>query len=352
MSRKESIVINWPRAYKVFDTLIKALRNRNYPYNQSTGPHVDKNLPRTMPRVGVEHALFLFCTCYYMRGTINSETALIALSRVYDSDADLFVPKFITEASEKDSLELSLRLSQALAEQSLNYKLEETIGFWIKNSAKLHRYWDGDPRKLFENINSYEDIYDRIIRKGKFDPTNPNGFLCFQKKMASMIAFFLADSGIIPEFMFPVPIDFHAYRVLLATGILTLTGKGNRITKNHVLEELGDKARKVTLQYCTKRGVSPLRLCDCTWILSRTICAKYPGNDSSIGERQGRSTKVTPKMPDWGRGAHIKRYIKSCHMCPINKWCQNAVPSATYYQNGHLVIIPKEKHGTPMLLFN
>jgi len=79
----------------VLNRLMAAFNNGQYPYNQpwARAPQIPENLPKNLILGSSEHAVFLFCLCYHMRGGIDSETATKSLAKLYDARPEIFIPE-------------------------------------------------------------------------------------------------------------------------------------------------------------------------------------------------------------------------------------------------------------------
>jgi hypothetical protein len=94
--------------------------------------------------------------------------------------------------------------------------------------------------------------------------------------------------------------------------------------------------RQLLLMYCHQRQVSPNEFCEATWILSRTLCEKHPGNKVWIdGPRAGRQTLLRLNTYSWGENERA-RYHDGCGQCPIQLTCRRLVPSTHYYISGDI----------------
>lgn len=325
--------IDREQAERVFSRLLKALRGRQPPYDRAKPPQEKENLPETLSWGGRAHAIFLFCSCYWMRGGIKSETAIRSLGKVFTEAPELFNPADFDGNIYKEE-----EVQEIFCRAGLGFHVEEIVRFWLVNFRKLERFWGGDPCNLYSEVSDYEVLCDRVIhdRNKPHREDNPQGFFGFREKMVSMLTYFLADAGFVDPFVFPVPVDFHVMRVLVSNEILILDGE--RIP----VEEVAVKARELTLNYCRETGTSPLELCNALWLLSSSSCNQNPANQSQeIGERVGRGTKVSSREVEWSE-ALTRTYWRTCGSCPLGErgidTCQHAVPSAVYYVNGEIRI--------------
>jgi len=323
------------RAKEIFDRLVVAYSTMEYPFNlpEAIPPQTRQNLPPTLMWGSREHALFLFVSCYWMRGGIRSDEAIRRLTRIYLSCPEIFLPEFISDMhdTELPALAAFLRLFR------LGFNADEIAGAWKKNFLKIFRKWNSDPRKIFDGISTYEEACDRIQKK-----KNKNGFHGFQEKMVSMITYFFMDAEIIDRWHFPIPVDFHVLRTVFAHEIVVADpseANGNGFYTKAVLAAV----RELFHSYCVENNVDPLILCNAVWLHSGLMCNQHPGNQTNEGEHEGRKTTLTP-VPKWSQ-AQSRTYDRVCAVCVIRKTCVWCVPSAEYYVAGKLVL--RERRESP-----
>ncbi|MEI6379121.1 MAG: hypothetical protein WCO55_05665 [Candidatus Falkowbacteria bacterium] len=332
------IIINWDIAEKVFGKLIQLLRAGAPPYDKAQLPHIKENLPKNI-KTDTELACFLFCSCYYMRGGINSLQAILTLSPIYQKYPLIFRPDYFRR-EKFEGHQAAIR--KLFVGTSLNYGAEATAGFWVKNFRKLDYFWHGNPLMLFDGLDGdYSLLYHRIVNQGKFNPDKPNGFLGFQEKMASMLSYFLVDTGLVKPLMIPVPVDFHVMRMMVEHNIIQIdqADYGKNIWRNGFISAL----REVSLVYCERHKIEPVELCNALWLYSRSCCKDSPGNVGYMDEYRGRQTAINyPAGASW-RTDKTQRYYNVCGSCPVKTTCIHDVPSAHYYKRHELICKPKEK---------
>src|ERR1035437_8601460 len=113
-----------------------------------------------------------------------------------------------------------------------------------------------------------------------------------------MYTYCLEDAGIIQPFMYPVPVDFHILRVLVAHSALygSEMYPGVRLS----VDKLSKAARALTTKYCVETGTKSLDLANALWHLSREFCRESPSNASSVSrEYKGRRTNIEVKDVLW-----------------------------------------------------
>lgn len=315
----------------VLNRLMSAFDNGQYPFDKlwARTPQIPENMPKNLILSSREHALFLFCLCYYMRGLIDSITAIKLLAKLYENEPDIFIPE---KAAQKNPREITELLKAA----GLGVRSEEIGRFWIENFKMLIRHWNGNPIKLLEGVKTYEEACERIknksIKKNRLENQN-SGFFGFQEKMVSMLIYFLVDAGFVDPFHFPPPVDFHVLRIMFSHEILILDDDEN----GSGYKKITDRARELLSCYILKHGICPLKMCEGMWIISRTLCEQHPGNSSNMGKRRGRKTEIKPILITWNK-SQKNSYFRSCGFCPIEETCKYNIPSANYYNQGKITI--------------
>jgi hypothetical protein len=283
-------------------------------------------MPETLPLGGVEHAMFLWSSCYYMRGGIKSVDAFKMLARVYDDAPWLFNT---TMAGFADPA----AVGNTLQSFGLGLQHEQIGHFWVENAKRMQRLYEGDPRNIFNDVTSYKESLDLIQNRGK-----GQGFLGFQEKMVSMITYFLMDQDLIEPYVFPLPVDIHVMRVSIATEMLKFDGYAE--DDNLLSQEALDTARELYYRYALDHHINPLRLSDAVWLLSNALCGTQPGNITIEPEgrknRNGRSTVFLPLEVSIDDPRQQAMYDKTCESCPVQTFCDWNVPGTIYYVLGEL----------------
>jgi hypothetical protein len=333
-------MVDTAKAEYVLGKLLNAFLGKTYPYNlpDAVPPQTPQNMPETLILGTREHALFLFCLCYYMRGGIKSHTAAKLLSKLYDNNPLIFLPE------KRGSFSPSF-VSNALKEVGLGFNADEIGDAWLDNFNRLDVLWGSNPVNIFNGISTYEEACERIQNRGKKKHVVENGFRGFQEKMVSMLTYFLMDAGFIDRWHFPIPIDFHVLRVVFAHEIITSAEPGYN---GFYTKEVLAATRQLFLDYCRNHNVDPLRLCDAVWLYSGLMCSLHPGNQSRIEEeRKGRKTIVVP-MLKWSRRQIRTCNEQACGQCFIRDTCRWCVPSADYYIRG-VISLRAERDDPPQI---
>lgn len=323
----------------VCDRLIGALRTRQYPYEANDMPLPQRHVPMEVRDNPLHHAQFLFYACHYMRGTIQSELVFQVLARIWNTDRFIFDPHRLASMEREEAIPI---LTRSLSE--IGYKTTEVTAFWYDNSAKLSREEDGDPRRLLLGVETPSDAYGRIVNAKKskiwksWTPdrvrSTGGGYLGFQEKMTSMLAYFLVDAKLIPAVPLSPAVDFHLIRVMLASGAITLL-EGHTCAR---YEDLNWLVISALSSYMRRKRVNAVELGDALWVLSGQLCRLSPTNRTqrSKGTNVRVDRQSLPEIvePDWDNPNTITRWMKSCGSCPIRDLCRFRVPSGTYYEKG------------------
>lgn len=338
-----SITVDRFQAIEVYDKLVDQYLRKDFPYNQPEVICPQVIRPKNIEEGTREHALFLLCSCYYMRGGIESDTAFYALRRMYEAEPELFNPEYVV--SNKIDPEV---ISSTLSSFQLGYNSGVNGKFWVGNFRHLHEHWDGDPRKLFVGTTSYDELCRHILNKqnGKRERMGKYaGLMGFQHKMVSMLTYFLTECNLVQfPYVYPIPVDFHVLRVNLEHGIVDISRARKNITRS---DRLLQTVRDLTVWYCHLREIPSNILCDCLWLLSKYVCRHHPGNMATVRDNpryakegkpyRGRKRRVTRRNFYWTK-ARIQTYQRTCGNCPVEKTCEYLVPSADYYVKGRVRI--------------
>ena len=337
------------RAKLVFERLLKALRANRYPYNVASLPQ--QQIPEDIRKDPLDHAVFLFYVCHLMRGAIQSDMAIRQLVVLRRHTPAFFQPELVS-TWDRD------RIKNTLV-SAIDYHGDEVARFWQVNSKALWERWQGDPRLIFRSTGCADSLRLAITNK-KIKGDKPQdlfdhnwGFEGFQGKMASMLAYFLMEAGLIGPFPIAPAVDFHLLRVMLSTEVLKLP-KELRI-KGVRYDQMYPLGVKVLEQYCKETGVSTVEIGDALWAHSTTACRAAPGNTSldRTGERDENGKKKIPRQlrVRQDNPEHVSQYEQSCHRCPVQDLCNWNVPAGPYYEVGKFMLYDRVRLEPHWVLF-
>ena len=328
------ISIDQERVEDVLGSLLEAYRDHQYVYGMPAAqlPHEVAQLERRLELGSVDHAMFLFILCLYMKGGIKSNTAASQLGKLYSRRPRLFDAFEVIKIKPES-------ITASLERVDLRYQKNMAPPHWIENAKRLVEWYDGDPRKIFVGVDDYDEACRRIRNKSRRHSktkqfTHRQGFMGFQYKMVSMLMYFYITAGIIELIPFPIPIDFHVMRVCVQTEMVRFSG--NTTGRDIYSEHLQVVLRSLFADYSQRHGVSPIELCDAVWLLSSVGCARNPGNKTLSRQYRARKTETPAYTPIWNL-AEVARYERFCGSCPVGRLCHWDVPNSAYTLKGQLV---------------
>ena len=327
------IFTNQEIGWGLFGKLLSALERKLPPFDQVQT--LEYPIPTSMKKGSVEHAIFLLCSCYYMRGKINSNTALDLLGLLYTKIPWIFRPQQFHHLTERSTAGLSQYIANQLTENGLGFNATEVGAQWVHNMSLLANHWESNPISIFEKAGGDYEVLCTILMKSRRSKDPSHGFYGFREKMVSMLSYFYIHAEIISPFPHPVPVDFHILRMLVSHQVLGVKdmGGGSRLS----VDRLSKAARALTLEYCRETGAEPRQLADALWHTSREFCVEHPGNRSSVGTYKGRRTPIIVKPLKWTPNDH-ERYHRTCGRCVAQDSCKWNIASANYYVQGVIVV--------------
>lgn len=321
--------IDYSRAKEIFALMLERYQGKRYPFQ-----NMEEDLPQHLVLAEVTAdplrlARHLFFSCHYMRGTVISSHAFRVLNDLQKESPWLFTEDILV-------LTTPLQVSQALGSKIKWH--QEAIGkAWLQNARTLHREWKGDPRNIFRGVKSKETLYRRVMGR-KYRPKEPNrytGFIGFQEKMTSMLAYFLEATGLIEPNPLSAPIDFHHFRVYLATGMINVTESEVRYEK---VKRLGIQlAERLQRDF----GLSQVEYGDVIWLWSLRSCRRSPHN-RTIEVEHAESRRLTREVvPVVWSPNQIGAHERTCGRCYIADHCSFGIPAGIYYKSGVFRLIPR-----------
>jgi hypothetical protein len=231
--------------------------------------------------------------------------------------------------------------------EKFGYKMREHVNSWYHNSHVLSEKFDGDARNIFLGVKDFEAAFARIDYKRN----NGQGIVGMRRKIFSLFTIWLQEKGLIPFFKTPIPVDFHALRIIFATNIIKheamlkpFQGKEEKHPEQlekklgrRVYENLIDEITMWSQKFIAANKFSHLNINPALWCLSRILCARHFQNisrDKGMSFVDSEELKNNPQL--WP-----KNYKNPCFFCPIEKFCQWSIPASPYYDWGLLVVLGK-----------
>jgi len=338
------IEIDYDRAAYILQTLRKVRQENQFPYflPEVIPPQIPERMPKGLVIGSPDHVSVLFNSCLIMRGTINSQTAMQQMYRLWEAHRrPFFDPREAMKMDEEWAKEI-------LWESGVRYNHKQNAGFWIKNAEKLCEYWEGNLLKLFEGAITYEEAYHRMIRNNG----SPYGFYGFRHKMASLLIYFLTWFSLIDRYSFPFPADFQVSRLFITNGVFRFIDYDGQ--SNLYAEPFLGEMRKLSLWFEKEYGVDGLEQSDIFWLFASTMCEHNPGNrrrmhpgDYSSESRRvyrGRKVRFIEDLPEEFPGEDklkwtwrdVREYNRYCRFCPLRETCTLNMPWAYHYRQGRM----------------
>lgn len=334
------VIVDDEAGFGAFDAIIKRWKSspKLFPYDQKGAV-----IPQTVIPAWVRNDRELLCNfyfyiCLYMRGGIESLQAFNAMVKLVTEKPELLDPLY---AQHLDQEEL-----RSIIASYIGWDAKAVARFWIENSKRLVRNWDGRASLIFRRLHSYEEALRRIKNKrtkqewrhaSRIDDRG-EGFMGFQPKMVSMLLYFVDWEGLLEKsFTYPTPADFHNFRFGLALRIMLLRPQPEHLRST---EQLSKPWRDLTIRYLEQRKgrVTPVELADAIWLFSLVLCGNSPLTDHHERADKNGSGLFAPEdlvhssVPALLAPKFRGRLERTCLACPLIDRCELAIPAGPYYQ--------------------
>lgn len=363
------IVFDEKRALSVFKILDREWQLRKGVFKDIVLPQDRLKLPEEKRQM----VNFLFYGALFMRGGIISEDPFRWLCALYDEHPEYYDPAFVVKCSltENDLKEAFIKITPKVL--SLNksakgrkengsgnpfaYKIGQHTKAWIANSHFFVKRWGGNISDVFEGAKDFEEAFSRVNLKNR-KRNKGEGIIGMRRKIFSLFTIWLQEKQLIPYFPTPIPVDFHALRVLWGTGIFSLPNlppfkKKDQHPESYegktairIKEDFIDLVTKWSQTFLFENRISHLNINPALWVLSRDLCANHFQNSTASGGTILREPeKIKSKEIVWPKG-----YRDPCSVCPIEKYCLDIAPAAPYYIWGILMKMKRVPHVSPAAL--
>lgn len=342
------IRFNSLKAGRVFMALQDAWREKKGIFANVVLP--DERL--TLPPDAVQAANVLFFVSITMRGAVVSDDPVRWLNMLLSMDPGVFIPEFVAKYSNEETiLNLFMRITSDIQEAKggskgnghIGPKYREFARSWIHNARFIDQRWGGNILQVYENVKDFEEAFARIDRR-----QNPDGLKGMRRKIFSLLTIWLQCQKLIPDFPTPLPIDFHAMRVLLGTEVVktefrlleqaTRPGMENWQRVMRVSENFTDAIAVWSQKFITDNGLDHKAINPALWVLSRTLCADHFQNScvARTVSKAPPSKELKQKPELWPKG-----YRNPCQFCPVEEDCRLVFPSGPYYRWGFLTPVKR-----------
>lgn len=303
---------------------------------------------------------FLFYSALFMRGGIISEDPFRWLVALFDERPEYYDPTFIVkhELTPDDLRDAFMAITPKVLAQNgfvkgrkengsgnpFAYKIEQHTKAWIANSKFFVKNFDGNILNIFDGVKDFEEAFARINRKDRWK-YDGSGIMGMRRKIFSLFVIWLQEKYLIPHFPTPIPVDFHALRILWGTRIFHLPDLlpfkiNDRHPKSYegkiavqTREQLIDAVTKWTQVFLFEKQISHMVINPALWVLSRDLCANHFQNGTvAQGTILREPEHIHSGQLLWPRG-----YVNPCSICPIEQYCSEVAPAAPYYIWGILM---------------
>lgn len=340
MTAKYEVIADDATTFYAFDIIVERWKAepKMFPYDQPGALIPQTLIPKRLRDDKEALFNFYFYICLYMRGGIESAQAFRAMIKLWEDRPEFFDPLYAQHLTQKEL--------QPIIAQYIGWDSEAVTRFWIENSKRLMRNWDGKASNIFKGLKSYKEALRRIrnkrTKKDLYEASlvddRGEGFMGFQPKMVSMFVYFIDWEGLLEvSFIYPTPADFHNFRFGLAV-------RGVRIYPEHrnirSSEKLSRVWRDLTVRYLEARKglVTPVELADAIWLFSLELCGNSPltvyhekVDKNGVGMFEPEDLEHQ-SIPDFLSPAYRDRLQRTCLSCPLIDMCELAIPASPYYQ--------------------
>jgi hypothetical protein len=348
---------DFERLCEVLDMLLRMRREKIYPFNRTDAVVPQKLIGKDIRSDKRLLSLFYFFACIYMRGGIVSSTAFKLLLKLQRENPWMFEPAEVVKRPVEEV--------QALLKRYIGWDAMTAGKFWHENARILLLNWRGNPLNIIASIRKYDDAvlyYQNKNRKGDPKPKSARdhllldrrtlGFWGHQHKMVSMQVYFADWEGLfLKRFIYPGPVDFHNYRLFLATGAVRMTNAPEKVSFS---EKISRPARAALIRYMTEKQVDPIDVADVIWLFSLLMCGESPHTQTKEQKMKPVPLFIRHDVEEtWSISKLSSRKTRSlnrtCHVCAFNDSCRYAIPAGPYYgkrgdsdeTGGKLVLRPR-----------
>lgn len=356
---KKLLAFNEKTALEIFKILDFAWRNKQGVFKDAVLPE-DLWVPKEWDSFSdAEKANFLFFAALPMRGGLVSEDPFKWVCALRNKFPDLFNPRIVAVDFPPERIEESFRIitSEILSNGSIGksgggsfgYQTAEHARHWHKNATALNSYWGADIRNVFWGVTEFEEAFRRIDHK-----RTETGFKGMRRKIFSLLVLWLQEKGLIPQFPAPIPVDFHAMRILWQTEAVNMQSRMVKFVPKkpehpkdlfgqeavRIYEEVPDQIAVWSQSFLLKNGLSHMVICPALWTLSRTLCAEHLQTSSLKNGQKFFTAEKLETNPDLWK----KNYKNPCEFCLIKSFCKWCISSNPYYRYGWLIRIKRIRY--------
>lgn len=326
-----TVRISWQRSLPILDQLYSARVNGGFPFFLPNAELPQIIVPDWIKSDPEQLARFYWIFCLWNRGRVKTMTACRGLIRVVEACPDLLRPEFVVTLSQSQLVEI-------LQFCGLPQMSKGNAKGWLENASRLVTDWDNKVLHLMTGLSSYRQALNRLSNRPATSRRSARGMYGYQKKMTSMLLYYLMYEGLMKPFMFPVPVDYRIMNFCLSKNMVLVKpdNKGN-----YRSDEMEDALRVLFFKYAKLRQANPLLLAEAIWLYVGVMCSRHPNNRTRAGRYNARGTTIESIPPDWTKDRLA--FTETCGVCPFDSICQTTFPYQYYYSWGALHPVVRER---------
>lgn len=360
---------NNQRAREVFTVLQEKWTKKEGVFRGIVLPQEKINLPEGL----VEQANFFLFTAITQRGGIVSEDPVKYVQELRKKYPELFHPQAIVDRWSPHAIEGALKeivierawaparapkpLSSQLhlfppsqedvpdlvPETKKLYKIDEFAQSWHRNAVTLATRFDGSVLNAYEGVRDFEEFFARVDYR-----RHTHGLHGMRRKILALLTIWLQEVDLVPTFRTPIPVDFHALKLLFGTGVVRGVNipaftpgpkhapglAGRRVIR--ITEKITDTIALWSYRFMEPNGFSHLAINPALWVLGRELCPhefqnKTRGRGAKTQLVSARDLKADHRLWPYP-------YKDPVPHCPLSGLCTKVAPWSPYYDNGIIAL--------------
>ncbi|MCZ7673892.1 MAG: hypothetical protein M5U34_45590 [Chloroflexi bacterium] len=244
------------RAELVVKRLLQAFERR-YGIFENTSDLLEFQIPVGVQPTSLEHARFLFYLIAQDYGT-KSARLYAKAKALYSEHPHIFDPKYVianyTGADDP-------KLANDTGGQLSTRFPKETAKRWYKNSEKLLKEYEGDPRRIFAVSSDARIVFKHIRSFRGFGP-KIGGLL-----LRTFLGCKFAKLDHVEDVL--IPVDVHDSRIAFYTGAVKTAAGDNHVEDYH---EYSQQIQHLWSQACNSANLDWLQVDRALWLLGSRGC--------------------------------------------------------------------------------